>query len=131
MILVKLADQIVPDPPYVLLVESDQLLRWRHGKALFANGFAPLLAADPVRYTAGASVPVHVILDFDSLEEPAELLARFRADARWSRIPVVVTRTASELPGTLQVDRVLPKPFDAERLVSLGQESIARPRRGA
>jgi len=131
MILDKMADQIVPDPPYVLLVESDQPLRERLGKALYASGFVPLLAtdaADAVRYLAGASAPVLVILDLDSLgPEPAGLLARFRADARWSRVPVVVTGSAAELPGDLQVDGVLPKPFDAERLVSLGRESIARP----
>jgi DNA-binding response OmpR family regulator len=126
-----MADQIVPDPPYVLLVASERPLRERLGKALYAGGFVPLLAtdaADAVRYMAGAGVPVLVILDLDLLGEPAELLARFRADARWSRVPVVVTGSAAELPGDLKVDGVLPKPFDAERLVSLGRESIARPR---
>jgi DNA-binding response OmpR family regulator len=131
MILDKMADQIVTDPPYVLLVESEQPLRERLGKALYASGFVPLLAtdaADAVRYMASASVPVLVILDLDLLGEPAELLARFSADARWSRVPVVVTGSAADLPGDLQVDGVLPKPFDAERLVSLGRESIARSR---
>jgi len=125
-----MAVHIVPDPPYVLLVEADQLLRESVGRALYASGFVPLLAtdaADAVRYMAGASVPVLVILDLDSLgPEPAELLARFRADARWSRVPVVVTGSAAELPGDLQVDGVLPKPFDAERLVRLGRETIGR-----
>jgi len=77
---------------------------------------------------AGASTPVLIILDLDSVEKPAERLARFKGDARWARIPVVVTGTPSELPGDLQVDVFLAKPFEAERLVSLGRESIARPR---
>lgn len=67
-----------------------------------------------------------IVLALDSFPGPAELLARFRADARWARIPVVVTGSATELLGDLQVDGVLPKPFDAERLVNLGRESIAR-----
>jgi DNA-binding response OmpR family regulator len=71
-------------------------------------------------------VPVLVILDLDLLPEPGELLARLRADARWARVPVVVTGT--EPAGDLQVDGVLPKPLDAERLVNLGRESIARQR---
>ncbi len=129
----KMAAHIVPDPPYVLLVEADHMLCQRVGEALYASGFVPLLAtdaADATRYMAGANAPALIILDLDALGEPAELLARFRTDARWSRIPVVITGAASELPGHLQVDGALPKPFDAERLVSLGQESIARPRRG-
>lgn len=51
-----MADQLVPDPPYVLLVESDQALRERLGTALYASGFVPLLAADAtdaVHYMAG------------------------------------------------------------------------------
>jgi len=125
-----MAAQIVPDPPYVLLVEADLLLAQSVGDALFDGGFVPLLATDAteaLRYMAGTSAPVLVILDLDSVGEPADLLARFRADARWSRIPVVVTGTA-QLPGYLQVDGVLPKPFDAEKLVSFGREHIARPR---
>jgi len=125
-----MAAHIVPEPPYVLLVEANELLHESVGKALYASGFVPLLATDAagaLRYMAGASAPVLVILDLDSVEDPAELLARFKADARWARIPVVVTGTPSELPGDLQVDGFLAKPFDAARLVSLGCESIARP----
>jgi DNA-binding response OmpR family regulator len=122
--------QSVQDRAYVLLVEADHLLRESVGVALYANGFVPLLAADTadaICYMAGASAPVLIILDLDSVSEPAKLLARFRADARWSRVPVVVTSTALELARHLQVDGILPKPFDAERLVSLGRERIARP----
>jgi DNA-binding response OmpR family regulator len=126
-----LAAHIVPDPPYVLLVEADPLLRESLGEMLHASGFVPLLATDAtdaLRYLAGASAPVLIILDLDTLGKPADMLARLRADARWSRVPVVVTGSGAELPGDLQVDGVLPKPFDAERLVSLGRELIARPR---
>jgi DNA-binding response OmpR family regulator len=122
---------IVRDRAYVLLVEGDHVLRESVGEALYANGLVPLLATDAndaICYMAGASAPVLIILDLDSVGEPAKLLARFRGDARWSRVPVVVTSTALELPGHLEVDGILPKPFDAERLVSLGKESIARPR---
>jgi DNA-binding response OmpR family regulator len=131
MMVARMAAHIVPDPPYVLLVEADRLLRDSVGEVLHASGFVPLLAtdaADALRYLAGASAPVLIILDLDSLAEPAEMLARLRADARWSRVPVVVTGSAAELPGALHVDGELPKPFDAERLVSLGRELIARPR---
>jgi DNA-binding response OmpR family regulator len=123
-----MAAPIAPDPPYVLLIEADQVLAESVGEALYASGFVPLLAtdaADAVRYMAGASVPVLIILDLDSVEEPA-MLARFKADARWAQIPVVVTGSAAELPGDLPVDAFLPKPFDTERLVSLARESIAR-----
>lgn len=123
-----MADHIVPDPPYVLLVEADQPLRERLGMALYASGFVPLFAtgaADAIDYMAGASVPVLVVLDLDSLgSEPDELLWRFKGDARWSRVPVVVT--GAGLTGDLRVEGALPKPFDAERLVSLGREAIAR-----
>ncbi len=124
----EVADHIVPDPPYALLVEADQLLAESVGEALLASGFVPLLAAngtDAVNYMAGTSAPVLVILDLDTPGlDAAQLLARFKADKRWSRVPVVVT--GSELPVDLQVDGVLPKPVDAERLVNLGRESIAR-----
>lgn len=125
-----MADHIVPDPPYVLLVEADQLLAESLGEALHASGFVPLLAtdaADAVRYLASASVPVLVILDLDSLgPEPDKLLRRFKVDGRWSRVPVVVTGSVAGLPGDLRVEGMLLKPFDPERLVSLGRESIAR-----
>ena len=124
---------IVPDAPYVLLVEADQLLAESVGEALHASGFVPLLAtdgADAVRHMAGTSAPVLIILDLDSVGEPAELLARFRADARWSRVPVVVTGTGDPAAPKqhLKVDGVLPKPFDAEKLVSFAREHIGRPR---
>ena len=125
-----MAAHIVPDPPYVLLVEADLLLAESVGDALFDSGFVPLLATDAteaLQYMAGTSAPVLIILDLDSVGDPAELLARFRADARWSRVPIVVTGTA-QLPGHVQVDGVMPKPFDAEKLVSFGREHIARPR---
>jgi DNA-binding response OmpR family regulator len=125
-----MATHIVTDPPYALVVEADPLLAETVGEALHASGFVPLLATDAaeaVRYMAGASAPVLVILDLDSVEEPAELLVRFQADARWARVPVVVTGSAAGLSGDLQVDGVMPKPFDAERLVILGREHIARP----
>lgn len=72
--------------------------------------------------------PVPVILDLDSVGPgPAELLAHLDVDARWARVPVVVTGSDGEL-GDLHPDGVLFKPFDDERLVSSGRESIARQR---
>jgi DNA-binding response OmpR family regulator len=119
---------IVPDPPCVLLVEADQELRERVGEALHANGFVPLLAADAidaVEQMTGASVPVLAILDLDLLGRPAELLAHFKADARWSCVPVIVPGSAADIPGQMQVDGLLPKPFEFGRLVSLARESVA------
>ncbi len=70
-----------------------------------------------------------MILDLDCPGlDLAKLLARFRADARWSRVPVVVTGSSAELPGHLQVSGILPKPIDIDRLVSLARESVARAR---
>lgn len=116
------------DPPYVLFVEADAPLRADVGEALYANGFVPLLAADAAdaaHVTAGASVPVLVVLDLDLLGEPAELLARLRADTRWETVPVIVTGSTAELPGQMQVDGLLPKPFELGRLVSLARQSVA------
>ena len=123
-----MSPHIVPDPPYVLLLASDSLLREGVGGALYAGGFVPLLVADArdaVDYMAGGSTPVLIIVDLDSPGlELADLLARFRADARWVRVPVVATGAA--VPTHLQVDCVLSKPLDAERLVGLARESAAR-----
>ncbi len=49
---------LVPDPPYVLFVESDRALRERVGQALRAGGFVPLLAGDghdALDYMAGTA----------------------------------------------------------------------------
>lgn len=71
--------------------------------------------------------PVPMILDLDSVGPgPAELLARLNVDARWARVPVVVTGSDGELLGDLHPDGVLFKPFDDERLVSSRRESMAR-----
>ncbi len=125
--IVLVSAHIVPDPPYVVFVASDRVLFERVGQALYTAGFVPLLAADSrdaVDYMAGGSTPVLVIVDLDSVGlEPDDLLARFRADARWARVPVVVVGSA--IPGRLSVDGALSKPFDAEALVALARNSVA------
>ena len=119
---------VAADPAYVLLLESDEVLFARVGQALYSAGFVPLLAADArdaFDYMAGASTPVLVIVDLDSPGlEPGDLLARFRADSRWAGVPVIVT--GFSIPGHLQADAVLPKPFDAQALADLGREKVAR-----
>jgi len=118
-----IVEHVAPPSPYVLFVEGDRYLREQVGEALHDAGLAPLLAtdaADAAGYMAGASTPVLVVLDLDTPGlDAARLLARFRADARWSRVPVVVT--GSGAAAGLQVDGVLPKPFLVEQLVGLAR----------
>lgn len=124
--------QIVPEPPYVLVVESDPTLREQMGDAFYRGGFVPLLAecgTDALRYMAGAGVPVLVILDLDCHGlEPRELLAYFKADVRWALVPVVVTGSSGGETALLHVDGLLPKPFDERQLLAAAQKAIA-PRR--
>jgi CheY-like chemotaxis protein len=114
---------LVPDPPYVLLVLGDERLREEAAQALYGAGFVPLLAtngADAANYMAGVSVPVLILLDLDTPGlDAVKLTARFRADARWSRVRVIVT--GSVVPEGLPVDGVLTKPFTVEQLVGLAR----------
>ncbi len=120
--------RIVPERPYVLVVESDPTLREQMGDALYKGGFVPLLAdggTDALRYMAGAGVPVLAIIDLDTPgPDAAQLLARFERNIRWARVPIVVTGTGGELAAGLRVDCVLPKPFDGKQLLAAAKKAI-------
>lgn len=115
---------LIPDPPQVLFVSGDALLRNRVGEALYRRGFVPLLAAhtrEAVSYLSGTITPVLIVLDLDTPGlDAATLLARLRADARWSRVRVVVT--GGEWRADLQIDGVLSRPLNPEQLVHLAHE---------
>lgn len=112
------------DPRYVLVVDDDPASRETLGYALYRCGFVPLLASsgeEALDFMHGQSAPVLVVLDprLQGMSLRA-LLAAFKGDARWARIPVVVVseHDALDLPPDVSV-AFLRKPFDLQALLRL------------
>ena len=125
-----MTQSLIPDPPYVLLIEHDDGLRVQLGHALHSKGFVPLLAkdaAEALHYMAGVCVPALVFMDLDGSACDAEdLLVRFRADARWARVPVVCgTIGPVAIQHQPRFDCFFPKPIDVDALVKFAHERLA------
>jgi DNA-binding response OmpR family regulator len=118
------------DPPYVLVVEDDAAIREALGQTLYDDGFVPLLAScgeEAVDFMNGASAPVLVVLDFGLPGMPsAELLARFKADANWASVPVLLIsgNPKADIPGDMPVDEFLQKPFDVDALLRFAHGAV-------
>ncbi len=117
------------DPPYVVVVEDNAAIREAVGQALYGEGFVPLLASsgeEAMDFMGGASTPVLVVLDFGLPGLPSwELLAKFKAHARWAAVPVLLVSSApqGQIPEDMPVDAFLQKPFDMELLLRFARAS--------
>jgi CheY-like chemotaxis protein len=119
------------DPPYALVVEDNAAIREALGQTLYDDGFVPLLASsgeEAVDFMNGACAPALVVLDFALPGMPSsELLARFKADPRWARVPILLISATpqSDLPEGLPVDEFLQKPFDVGALLRFAHAAQA------
>ncbi len=108
----------------VLVVDDNPAIRENLGECLDMEGYEPWLApnADEAlrRLAREGRAPHAVLLD---LKMPgmsaADFVRALRREPRWSRAQVILTTAAldTDVPKDLQVDALLPRPFDVAQLL--------------
>lgn len=111
----------------ILIVEEDDDIARMLGYVLRRTGFSPLVITNcraAAAHVASQDPPAAVLLD-DALPHRGglSLAATIRADARWSKVPILLL-TGRELAGdeervrALGISDLVPKPFHPASLVS-------------
>jgi len=115
------------DPPrIVLIVDDDGAIGDNLKEILEMEGYECWLArsADAAlrRLELELRSPDVILLDLLMPGMPArQFISHLKDRARWARAPIILTSavTQVDIPVDLQVDALLPKPFNLERLLEL------------
>jgi CheY-like chemotaxis protein len=116
---------LVPDPPYVLIIDDDPLFLATACEAVREQGLAARgvgSAVEGLEALAEGDAPKLILLDLILPGLGArDFLAVVKQEIALSRTPVVLVTAvaAEEVPGDLQVDGVVLKPVEASQLASL------------
>ncbi|MCL4298030.1 MAG: response regulator [Anaerolineae bacterium] len=119
--------------PSVLIVEDDEMISEVFSLALRAGGFEIVTARDGpaalARLAETATDLVVLDLHLPHIAGP-EILARIRADERFTCTKVIVTTADYRLADTLsnQADLVLLKPVSPDQLRLLASRLVAMPK---
>jgi CheY-like chemotaxis protein len=123
--LAKMADHLVTDPPYVLIIDDDPLFLATACEVVQQHGLAARgvgTAVEALEALTDGHAPKLILLDLVLPGLGArDFLAVVKHEVALSRTPVVlVTASAAEnVPRDLQVDGVVLKPVAASQLASL------------
>ena len=120
------------DPKRVLVVEDDGPMLRTHGRVLEANGFHPVLMADPAEalLEAKGRLPSVVVVDLimpgmSGMEFATRLRNHYGAE---SPPILLVSAAVAELEEAEQIlfEQLLPKPYPVDALVSALRLHIGR-----
>ena len=119
-------------PPVILVVEDNDAIRENVGELLEMEGFVCWMACDADaalrRLEAEGRRPDVVLLDLLMPGLPAaDFVAQVRRRAAWAAAPIVLMTALceSDVPGDLEVDAVVLKPFRAEALLEVVRAAAA------